>query len=421
LPKGGHLSERLGLLDASEEDRSLGDIPLFSEGQSARRFLLGINKDTTCHRRKGMIVGVPKEVKNHEYRVAMVPAGVKSLVGDGHTLLIQASAGEGSGISDAEYAAAGAEVRSTADSVFADSDMIVKVKEPLPQEYPLLREDQVLFTYLHLAPAPELTRALLDSGVIGVAYETCQLANGSLPLLTPMSEVAGRLSVQVGAYWLQKENKGSGVLLGGVPGTPPANVTVVGGGTVGINAAKVALGMGAHVTILDVSLDRLRYLDDVLGGRITLLASNEYNVEKAVTESDVVIGALLVPGAKAEKVVTKEHIARMRRGSVIVDVAIDQGGCVEGARPTSHDDPVIDMGGVTLYCVANMPGCVARTSTFALTNATLPYAAKLANLGWKAALKGDPALVKALNVVDGKLVSKTVADGVGMDYEEYQI
>ena len=368
-----------------------------------------------------MIVGVPKEVKNHEYRVAMVPAGVKSLVGDGHTVLIQTSAGEGSGIADAEYTAAGAQIRPTAEAVFAESDMIVKVKEPLPQEYPLLRKGQVLFTYLHLAPAPELTKALLDCGVTGVAYETCQLANGSLPLLTPMSEVAGRLSVQVAAHWLQKENGGSGVLLGGVPGTPPANVTIVGGGTVGINAAKMALGMGAHVTILDLSLDRLRYLDDVLAGRISLLASNDYNVEKAVLESDVVIGALLIPGAKAKKVVTKKHIASMRKGSVIVDVAIDQGGCVEGARPTSHDDPIIDMDGVTLYCVANMPGCVARTSTFALTNATLPYALKLANLGWKAALRGDPALAKALNVVEGKLVSKAVAEGVGMDYTAYDI
>ena len=236
-----------------------------------------------------------------------------------------------------------------------------------------------------------------------------------------MSEVAGRLSVQVAAHWLQKENGGSGVLLGGVPGTPPANVTIVGGGTVGINAAKMALGMGAHVTMLDLSLDRLRYLDDVLGGRITLLASNDYNVEKAVLDSDVVIGALLIPGAKAKKVVTKQHMASMRKGSVIVDVAIDQGGCVEGARPTSHDDPVIQMDGVTLYCVANMPGCVARTSTFALTNATFPYASKLANLGWRAALRDDQALAKALNVVEGKLVSKAVAEGVGMDYVPYEI
>ena len=368
-----------------------------------------------------MIVGVPREVKNHEYRVAMVPAGVKSLVDDGHTVLVQASAGEGSGISDAEYAGAGAQIRQTAEAVYAEAQMIVKVKEPLPQEYPLLRKDQILFTYLHLAPAPELTKALLDRGVIGIAYETVQLPNGALPLLTPMSEVAGRLSIQVAAHWLQKENGGSGVLLGGVPGTPPANVAIIGGGTVGFNAAKMALGMGANVTILDISLDRLRYLDDVLGGRLTVLASNDLNVEKAVVEADAVVGALLIPGAKAKKVVTKALISRMRKGSVVVDVAIDQGGCVEGAVPTTHTDPVIRIDGVTLFCVANMPGCVARTSTFALTNATFPYASKLANLGYKAALKADPALAKGLNVLQGKLVSKAVAEGVGMDYTDYEI
>jgi alanine dehydrogenase len=368
-----------------------------------------------------MIVGVPREVKNHEYRVAMVPAGVKSLVEDGHTVLIQASAGEGSGISDAEYANAGARIRPDAETVYAEAEMIVKVKEPLPQEYPLLGQDQILFTYLHLAPAPELTRALLDRGVIGIAYETVQLPNGALPLLTPMSEVAGRLSIQVAAHWLQKENGGSGVLLGGVPGTPPANVAIIGGGTVGLNAAKMALGMGAHVTILDVSLDRLRYLDDVLGGRLTVLASNDMNVEKAVVEADAVIGALLIPGARAKKVVTRALLSRMRKGSVVVDVAIDQGGCVEGAIPTTHQDPVIRMDGVTAFCVANMPGCVARTSTFALTNATFPYASKLANLGYKAALKGDPALVKGLNLLQGRLVSKAVAEGVGMDYADYEI
>jgi alanine dehydrogenase len=370
---------------------------------------------------RGMIVGVPKEVKNHEYRVAMVPAGVKSLVDDGHTVVIEASAGEGSGISDDEYSAAGAEIQPSADAVWGQADMIVKVKEPLPQEFPLLNPGQVLFTYLHLAPAPELTRALLERGVIGIAYETCQSANGSLPLLTPMSEVAGRLSVQVGAHWLQKENGGSGVLLGGVPGTPPANVTIIGGGTVGINAAKMALGMGAHVTILDLSLDRLRYLDDVLGGRITVLASNDLNVERAAVDSDLIVGALLIPGAKAKKVVTRDHIGRMRKGSVIVDVAIDQGGCVEGALPTSHDDPVIRIDEVTLYCVANMPGCVARTSTFALTNATFPYVSKLANLGYERAFREDRSLAKGLNVLKGKLVSRAVAEGVGMDYTEYEI
>ena len=368
-----------------------------------------------------MIVGVPKEVKNHEYRVAMVPAGAKSLVADGHTVIVETSAGVGSGISDDEYVGAGALIRPTAEAVFAEADMIVKVKEPLPQEYPLLRRDQILFTYLHLAPAPELTRALLERGVVGIAYETVQLENGSLPLLTPMSEVAGRLSIQVAAHWLEKENGGSGVLLGGVPGTAPANVAIIGGGTVGTNAAKMALGMGANVTILDINLDRLRYLDDVLGGRLTVLASNDLNIERAVVEADAVIGALLVPGAKAKKVVTTSLISRMRKGSVVVDVAIDQGGCVEGAVPTTHQDPVIRVGGVTLFCVANMPGCVARTSTFALTNATFPYASRLANLGYEAALKADPALAKGLNVLQGRLVSKAVADGVGMQCETYEI
>ncbi|MCL5734786.1 MAG: alanine dehydrogenase [Actinobacteria bacterium] len=363
-----------------------------------------------------MIVGVPKEVKNHEYRVAMVPAGVNNLVADGHTVIIETSAGEGSGISDAEYMLAGAQIRPTADAIYAEANMIVKVKEPLPQEYRLLREEQILFTYLHLAPAPELTQALLERRVVGIAYETVQLDNGSLPLLTPMSEVAGKLSIQVGAHWLQKENGGSGVLLAGVPGTAPANVTIIGGGTVGINAAKVALGMGANVTILDISLDRLRYLSDVLQGRLTVLASNDLNVEKAVVEADVVVGGLLIPGAKAKKVVTRPMMSSMRKGSVVIDVAIDQGGCVEGAVPTTHEDPVIRVDGVSLFCVANMPGCVARTSTFALTNSTFPYVSKLANIGYKAALKADSALARGLNVLQGKLVCKAVAEGVGMDY-----
>lgn len=368
-----------------------------------------------------MIVGVPREVKNHEYRVAMVPAGVKHLVDDGHTVLIETSAGVGSGIADEEYVAAGGTIRESPEAVFAEADMIVKVKEPLPQEYPLLREGQILFTYLHLAPAPELTGALLERGVIGIAYETVQLENGHLPLLTPMSEVAGKLSIQVGSHWLQKENGGSGVLLGGVPGTSPANVAIIGGGTVGINAAKVALGMGANVVVLDVNLDRLRYLSDVLTGRVTVLASNDINVEKAVVGSDLVVGGLLIPGAKAKKVVTKELMARMRRGSVVVDVAIDQGGCVEGAVPTTHTNPVIDMDGVILYCVANMPGSAARTSTFALTNATFPYASKLAGLGYKAALKADSSLAKGLNVLRGTLVNKAVAEGVGMEYVPWDV
>jgi alanine dehydrogenase len=367
-----------------------------------------------------MIVGVPKEVKNHEYRVSMVPAGVRSLVDDGHTVIIQASAGEGSGISDAEYVGAGAQIRPAAEAVFAEAEMVVKVKEPLPQEYPLLRKDQVLFTYLHLAPAPELTKALLEREIVGIAYETVQLDNGSLPLLTPMSEVAGKLSIQVGAHWLEKENGGSGVLLAGVPGTPPANVAIIGGGVVGTNAAKVALGMGANVTILDISLDRLRYLADVLSGRLTVLASIAYNVEAAVVEADLVIGGLLIPGAKAKKVVTKAMIAKMRKGSVIVDVAIDQGGCVEGAVPTTHKDPVFSIDGVTMYCVANLPGCVSRTSTFALTNATFPYVSKLANLGYKDALNADASLRKGLNVHRGRLVCQAVAEGTGLECSLYE-
>ena len=362
-----------------------------------------------------MIVGVPKETKNHEYRVAMVPAGVKSLVDDGHVVLIQASAGEGSGISDAEYRAVGARVRPRAEDVFAEAEMIVKVKEPLPPEYALLNKDQVLFTYLHLAAAPELTRALLERETIGIAYETVELDNGTLPLLTPMSEVAGKLSIQVGAHWLEKENGGSGVLLAGVPGTPPADVVIVGGGVVGTNAAKIALGMGANVTILDVNLERLRYLADVLAGRLTVLASNAYNLEGAVSQADLVIGALLVPGAKAKKVITGSMISKMRQGSVIVDVAVDQGGCVEGTRPTTHENPVFKIGGVTMYSVANLPGAVPRTATFALTNATFPYVSKMANMGYKAALRTDASLGKGLNVHKGRLVHQAVAEGVGLE------
>jgi alanine dehydrogenase len=349
----------------------------------------------------------------------MVPAGVRVMVENGHVVIIQKSAGKGSGVSDAEYVAAGAQIKATAEEVFKEAEMIIKVKEPLAQEYKLLRKDQLLFTYLHLAPAPELTQAMLEQKIVGIAYETVQLDNGSLPLLTPMSEVAGRLSVQVGAHWLQKENGGSGVLLGGVPGTPKGNVAIIGGGVVGINAAKIALGMGANVTILDINLDRLRYLADVMPG-MTVLASNSDNVEKAVIEADIVVGGLLIPGAKAKKMVTIDMISKMRKGSVIVDVAIDQGGCVEGSVATTHEKPTFLIEGVIMYCVANMPGCVARTSAIALTNATLPYALKLANLGYKEAMKQDSPLRKGLNVFKGKLTYKPVADAVGMDYTPYE-
>jgi len=367
-----------------------------------------------------MIVGIPKEIKNNEYRVAMVPAGVMALVENGHKVIVQKSAGEGAGISDKEYLAAGATISPKPEVIFGEAEMIIKVKEPLPQEYQLLRKDQVLFTFLHLAPAPGLARALIKQQVIGIAYETVQLDNGSLPLLIPMSEIAGKLSVQVAAHYLEKENGGSGVLMGGVPGVKPANVVIIGGGTVGLNAAKVALGMGANVTILDISLERLRYLSDVLESRLTLLASNSENIEKAVLEADVVIGSLLVPGAKAKKLVPRKVISQMRRGSVMVDVSIDQGGCFETSAPTSFDKPVFLVDGVIQYCVANMPACVARTSTFSLTNATFPYVLKLANLGYKEALRQDIPLRRGLNVYQGRLTNEPVAEAVGLDYTPYE-
>ena len=363
-----------------------------------------------------MIIGVPKEIKNNEYRVAMVPAGVRALIENGHKVLVERSAGEGSGILDEEYLQAGAEVRQAAKAVFEEAEMIVKVKEPLPQEYDLLYEGQMLFTYLHLASALQLTKALLAQKVIGIAYETVQLADGSLPLLTPMSEIAGKLSVQVGAYHLQRDNGGSGVLLGGVPGVRAGNVVVIGGGTVGTNAARIALGMGAAVTIIDINIDRLRYLGDILGGKLITLASNKSNIEAAVADADLVVGAILIPGAKAKKLVTRDMIAKMKRGSVIVDVAIDQGGCCETSAPTTHDNPTFTVDGVIHYCVPNMPATVSRTSTFALTNVTLPYVLKLADLGYKEALQVDVALRKGLNVFKGKLGYKPVAESLGLQY-----
>ncbi len=363
-----------------------------------------------------MIVGVPKEIKNHEYRVAVVPAGVRALIENDHKVLVERSAGEGSGISDEEYRQVGAEIKPSAQAVFGEAEMIVKVKEPLPEEYNLLNEGQILFTYLHLAPVLELTETLLAQKVIGIAYETVQLANGSLPLLVPMSEIAGKLSIQVGAYYLQKENGGSGVLLGGVPGVRAGNVVIIGGGTVGTNAAKVALGMGAYVTILDINMDRLRYLSDILGGKLSTLASNKSNIEAAVAEADLVMGAILIPGAKAKKLVTRDMIARMRKGSVIVDVAVDQGGSFETCMPMTLDDPVFTVDGVTHYCVANMPAAVSRSSTFALTNVTLPHVLKLANLGYAEALRTDAALRKGLNVFKGKLVYEPVAESLGLEY-----
>lgn len=362
-----------------------------------------------------MIVGIPKEIKDKEYRVAITAAGVDVLVRAGHTVIVEKAAGAGSGISDEEYAAAGAKIVTAAGDVFERAHMIVKVKEPLPQEYPYLRKDRILFTFLHLAPIPELTRALIKSGVIAIAYETVELPDGSLPILTPMSEVAGKIAAQVGAYYLMKAHGGRGVLLGGVPGVEKGKVTILGGGVVGTNAAKVATGLGAEVIIINRSLERLRYLDDIFGGRVQTMASNAYNIEKTVTEADLVIGAVLITGARAPHLVTRQMVSRMKKGSVIVDVSIDQGGCVETIKPTNHSDPVYEVDGVVHYGVANMPGSVPRTSTFALTNATFPYVVKLANSGVEA-LKQDPALAKGVNIFQGKITYSAIADIVKMDY-----
>lgn len=361
-----------------------------------------------------MIIGVPREIKNHEARVSLVPAGVRTLVDEGHEVLVETSAGEGSGIPDQEYLRAGAIIRPSPADIYQEAELIVKVKEPLPEEYHLLREGQILFTYLHLAAAPELTRALLRRKVIGIAYETAQLEDGSLPLLMPMSEISGRMSIQIGCQCLQKQYGGSGVLLGGVPGTKPGNVTIIGGGTVGTNATRVALGMGANVTIIDTKLDRLRHLCDILPSRVTTLVSNSSNIESAVAEADLVIGAILSPGARAKRLVTKEMVAKMRKGSVIVDVAIDQGGCVEGAVPTTFDHPTYQVGGVIFCCLPNIPSSVAHTSTYALNNATMPYISELANLGYEEALRSDESLRKGLNVIDGKLVCQPVAESLGL-------
>jgi alanine dehydrogenase len=363
-----------------------------------------------------VIIGIPKEIKNNEYRVSMVPAGVRTLVEKGHRVLVEKSAGEGSGISDEEYLLAGAEVKEIAGEIFHEAEMIIKVKEPIRKEWALLNEGQILFTYLHLAPALELTKTLLEKKVIGIAYETVQLPDGSLPLLEPMSEIAGKLSVQVGACYLQKQNGGSGVLLGGVPGIRPGNVVIIGGGTVGVNAAKVALGMGASVTVLDINMQRLGYLNDILGSKLVTIASSKSNIEATVAEADLLVGATLIPGTKAEKLVTRDMLAKMRKGSVLVDVAVDQGGCCETSIPTTYDNPVFTVDGVLHYCVANIPSVVSRSSTFALTNATFPYVLKLADMGCQEALQKDEALKKGLNVYKGKLVYAPVAESLGLQY-----
>jgi len=362
-----------------------------------------------------MIVGIPKEIKDNENRVSTTPAGVAEYVGHGHTVLVERSAGVGSGFADSEYEAAGAKLIDTHADVFARAEMIVKVKEPIEPEYELMRADQLLYTYLHLAAEERLTKVLMERNVASVAYETVELANRSLPLLTPMSEVAGRMSIQVGAHYLEKVQGGRGLLLGGVPGVPPADVVVLGGGVVGINAAQMALGLGANVTIIDRSIDRLRYLDQVLHGRINTLASNRQNVAEAVKQCDLLIGGVLIPGAKAPRLVTRDMISTMRQGSVIVDVAIDQGGCIETIKPTTHSNPTFLVDGVIHYGVTNMPGAVPRTSTFALSNVTLPYGLMLADKGIQA-VKDDVALAKGVNVYKGQVTYPAVAEAFGMEY-----
>jgi alanine dehydrogenase len=361
-----------------------------------------------------MIVGLPKEIKDSESRVGLVPAGVHALVQDGHKVIVETNAGEGSGIPDDEFKAAGGEIVPSAGDVWDRADMVVKVKEPIGPELGAMRDGQILFTYLHLAPAPELTKVLLERKVTGVAYETIRLPNGSLPLLTPMSEVAGRMSIQVGAFYLQKPNGGRGELPGGVPGVPPANVVILGGGTVGTNAAKMAVGLGARVTIIDLDADRLRYLDDIFFGQIETLMSNPYNIEDSVSKADLLIGGVLIVGAEAPKLVTRQMIAAMKKGAVVVDVAVDQGGCCETTRPTTHSHPTYLVDGVVHYCVANMPGAVPRTSTFALTNVTLPYARKLAGLGFKEAVLRDAALAQGVNVYLGHVTCRPVAQSLGL-------
>ena len=363
-----------------------------------------------------MIIGVPKEIKNNEFRVGLTPGGVREFVAHGHTVLVEKGAGDGSSFDDAEYAAAGAELVGAAEEVFARADMIVKVKEPQAVEIARLRPGQILYTYLHLAPDYEQTVGLVQSGAVCIAYETVELPNRTLPLLAPMSEVAGRMAAQVGATYLQKTFGGRGVLMGGTPGVPAAKVVVLGGGVVGTNAAYVAMGMGADVTIMDINIDRLRYLDEIWGNRVSTLYSSKHNVEEAIRTADLVIGSVLLPGAKTPWLVTKDMLPSMKKGSVIVDVSVDQGGCIETTHATTHADPTFYVDGVLHYGVANMPGAVPNTSTLALTNATLRYGLAIADKGWKKAVSDDASLAKGVNVLGGKIVYKEVAEAHGMDY-----
>ncbi len=364
-----------------------------------------------------MKIGVPKEIKPYENRVGLTPVGALTLARAGHSVLVEKGAGKGSGFEDSDYAGAGATIAPTAGQVFDAAEMIVKVKEPLPAEYPLLRKDQILFTYLHLAAERELTQALVERGVVAIAYETVQNPDRSLPLLTPMSEVAGRMAVQIGAHFLEKYQGGRGILLGGVPGVQPANVVVIGGGVVGTNAARIAVGMGANVTLYDISADRLRYLDDVFLGRLQTRMSNEYSIAAATERADLLVGAVLVPGAKAPSLVSEAMVKTMAPGAVIVDVSIDQGGCIATCDHTSsHAEPTYVRHNVLHYAVPNMPGAVPRTSTYALTNVTTPFVVQIANKGWKKALRENPALARGANVVEGKVVYEAVAKAQGMAF-----
>ena len=363
-----------------------------------------------------MLIGVPKEIKNHEYRIGLTPGAVKELVVNGHQVIVEHNGGEAIGFSDDQYIAAGASIEMSAEQIFATAEMIVKVKEPQPNECQMLREGQLLFTYLHLAPDPRQTELLVASGATCVAYETVTDARGGLPLLAPMSEVAGRMSIQAGAHYLEKAQGGSGVLLGGVPGVAPGKVMIIGGGVVGTNAAQMAVGLRADVTILDRSMSRLKELDDLFGSQVKTVYSTTDAIDYYSARADLVIGAVLVPGAAAPKLLRREHLMNMRQGSVVCDVAIDQGGCFETSRPTTHQEPIYEVEGVVHYCVANMPGAVARTSTMALNNATLPFALALANKGYKQALTDDPHLLKGLNVHRGKVTYQAVSETLGYDY-----
>jgi len=363
-----------------------------------------------------MIIGVPKEIKNNENRVALTPAGAKELIKRGHTIYVQSTAGDGSGFEDDSYVEAGAKILPTIEDVYEIAEMIIKVKEPIASEYGLIKKDQLVFTYFHFASSEPLTDAMIKSGSICLAYETVERSDRSLPLLVPMSEVAGRMSIQEGAKYLEKPMGGRGILLGGVPGVRPAKVLILGGGVVGTNAAKMAAGMGADVTMMDISLPRLRYLDDVMPANVNTFMSNEYNIRELLPSHDLIVGAVLIPGAKAPHLITRDMLKMMRPGTVLVDVAVDQGGCIETCKPTTHEDPTYFVDDILHYCVANMPGAVPYTSTLALTNATLPYAIQLANKGWKKACQENIELELGLNVVEGKVVYKGVSDAFGLEY-----